>query len=621
MVKSNGPVFCMLIEMYIIRGSDGGNMPENEKLDAALDASLQLSGEEQDSVLRFGYEQESKMWRVIVKYVGDIRYLENMYPGTRVVELFGQYAILTVEEKYLPAIAAMPEIIYVEKPKRIYFVTEEGRRVSCINSVQKPRQIPGVIQPEGRWDLSGKGTLVGIIDSGIDYFHPAFRNEDGTTRIAWLWDQSSSTPQSEGRVPAGYGYGAQYSSEDINEALAAGDREKSLAIVPVTDRGSGHGTAVAGVAAGNGRGSAGERYRGVAPESELVVVKLGRQDEDFAGTTEVMEGIDYVLRKALEMQRPVAVNLSFGNNNGAHDGESLFESYITDLNGVWKNVIVIASGNEGDSRHHAVCRLSQGGQVQTVSFAVGQRERGLSLQLWKQYVDQFDVELLSPSGRAVQVIREEGSAVRYRIGENEILVYYGSPTPFTIAQEIFIEWLPVPGRNVESGIWSLRLTPVDIREGNINLWLPTAEEIGLSTGFLEPSPDTTLTIPSTARKVITVGAYRSENDSPAGFSGRGNTADGRKMPTIAAPGVGIITASPGGGYTAHTGTSIAAPFVTGSAALMLEWGVVRGNDPYLYGEKVKAYLMRGARGLPGFVEYPNTQVGWGVLCLRDSLPG
>ena len=141
-------------------------MPESEKFDAALSASLQLSEEERDSALRFGYEQESKKWRVIVKYVGDIRYLETLFPGTGVVELFGQYAILTVEEKYLPAIASMPEIIYVEKPKRIYFVAEAGRSASCINSVQKPRQIPGVIQPAGRWDLSGQGTLVGIIDSG-----------------------------------------------------------------------------------------------------------------------------------------------------------------------------------------------------------------------------------------------------------------------------------------------------------------------------------------------------------------------------------------------------------------------------------------------------------------------
>lgn len=152
--------------LCIIGGSGEGNMPESEKLDSALSASLQLSEEEQDSTLRFGYEEDSKKWRVIVKYVGDIRYLETLYPGTRVVELFGQYAIVTVEERYLPAIAAMPEIIYVEKPKRIYFVAEAGRSASCINSVQKPRPIPGVVQPEGRWDLSGQGTLVGIIDSG-----------------------------------------------------------------------------------------------------------------------------------------------------------------------------------------------------------------------------------------------------------------------------------------------------------------------------------------------------------------------------------------------------------------------------------------------------------------------
>lgn len=454
---------------------------------------------------------------------------------------------------------------------------------------------------------------------GIDYFHPGFRDMEGNSRIVYMWNQSASVAQSEGRVPAGYGFGAQYSMQDINAALQAANQSEGERLVPVTDRGSGHGTAVAGVAAGNGEGSVGNRYRGVAIESELIVVKLGRSAEEFAGTTEVMEGLDYVVQKAIELQRPIAINLSFGNNNGAHDGQSLFENYIADLNGVWKNVIIAASGNEGDARHHA--RLQLVSQEENIPFAIGINERGMSLQLWKEFADDFSIILESPSGQQITVVREEGSAIAYNIGTDKVYVFYGGPNPYTISQEIFFEWIPrSTGGFVQSGTWKIRLIPERIVSGEVNLWLPTIEAVGLSTGFLNAEPNTSLTIPSTGRNVITVGAYRTENDSIAPFSGRGNTVDGRQMPTVVAPGVGVITALPGGGYGPRTGTSIAAPFVTGSAALMMEWGIVQGNDPYLYGEKVKAYLIKGARRLPAQTEVPDTLAGYGALCLRDSLP-
>lgn len=597
----------------------------NEKIDAALDMALQIPSEELDesSLLRYGYDELRKTWQVIVKYIGDIKRFETIFSDTRVVELLNQYAIITTREEYLSAIASMPEIEFMEKPKRIYFNLNNGRSASCITSVQgSVSQIPSVDPVQGL-ALTGKDVLVGIIDSGIDYSHPGFRNADGSTRIAYLWDQSAGIEQSEGRMPAGYDFGAQYTMEEINRALGIGVTEgeavQSRQLVPVTDRGSGHGTAVAGVAAGNGAGSTGNRYRGIAIESELIVVKLGRTSEDFAGTTEVMAGIDYVVQKAIELQKPVAINLSFGNNNGPHDGQSLFENYISDLNGVWKNVIVVASGNEGDARHHAQINLSN--QEESVSFAVGPRERSLSLQIWKEYVDDFAVRLESPGGQQISVVQELGAAITYNLGNTKILVYHGAPTPYTMTQEIYFEWLP-GGENdfIEEGIWKLYFQPQKIVSGKVDLWLPTIEAIGLSTGFLTPEPNTTLTIPSTARNIVTVGAYRSDNDSVATFSGRGNTTDLRQMPTLVAPGVGVITVLAGGGYGARTGTSIAAPFVTGSAALMMEWGIVRGNDPYLYGEKVKAYFIRGARKLPGQVEVPDVAAGWGALCLRDSFP-
>ncbi len=358
---------------------------------------------------------------------------------------------------------------------------------------------------------------------------------------------------------------------DINAALQAESRAEGERLVPVSDRGSGHGTAVAGVAAGNGAGSSGRRYRGVAVESQLIVVRLGRSDQNFAGTTEVMEGLDYVIQKAIELQMPVAINLSFGNNNGAHDGQSLFENYITELNGVWKNVIAVASGNEGDARHHAYVQLAE--REESLSFAIGPNERSMTLQIWKQFADDFQVQIESPSGQRISVIREEENAVTYNVGDNKLLVFYGSPSPYTISQEIFMEWLPKKtGGFVEGGIWKIIFTPETIKDGAVNLWLPTIEAVGLSTGFLSADPETTLTVPSAARNIVTVGAYWTETDSIASFSGRGNTTDRRYMPTVVAPGVGIMTALPGGGYGARTGTSIAAPFVTGSAALLMEWG-------------------------------------------------
>lgn len=580
-----------------------------EKVDSSLNLALQLSDNEieQSESLRYGYDAENKQWTVIIKYIGEISYIEDAFPGTRAAELLNQYAIVTASEENLLQIAELPEVEFMEKPKKLYFNLDRGRSASCINTVQQ-----GIGQREG---LTGQGVYVGIIDSGIDLLHPAFLNQEGNTRIAYLWDQSADTGGEDDRALERYGFGREYTAQELNRLIHA----ENAGRLPGEDRGSGHGTAVAGVAAGNGNGSLGGRYRGIAVESELIVVKLGRTEDDFAGTTQVMAGLDYVIRKAIEEQKPVAVNLSFGNNNGAHDGRSLFENYISDLNGVWKNVIVIASGNEGDARHHASIRLREGREE--IPFAIGANEMSMTMQIWKQYTDDMTIQLISPSGERLQVIAEEGTAVSYYVGSNRLSVFYGAPSPYTVAQEIYMEWFPqAAGAAVESGIWTAVFEAERIRDGRLDLWLPTVEAVGLSTGFLHAEPDTTLTIPSAAFFVVTVGAYRTDNDSAVSFSGRGNTADRRFMPTVVAPGVDVITTAAGGGYTPKTGTSIAAPFVTGSAALMMEWGIVRGNDPYLYGEKIKAYLMKGARPLPAQTEIPSVTEGYGALCLSASFP-
>lgn len=460
--------------------------------------------------------------------------------------------------------------------------------------------------------LTGKGVLVACVDSGIDYAHPDFRNPDGSTRILRFWDQSLP-----GNPPAGYQIGTEFTKEDLDRILleegnpASGERQPSRDI-------SGHGTGVMGIAGGNGRASGGIN-RGVAYESTLMAVKLGTpRPGGFPRTTELIQGIDYLIRQALKLKMPLAMNLSFGNNYGSHSGESLIEAYLDRASDVGRNVICVGTGNEGGEALHTSGILETGRET-SIQLNIGEYETGVNVQLWKQYADQVEIALIHPDGSRMGPFQEVLGPQRFLVENTEILIYYGEPGPYSISQEIYIEWIP-RGQYVDSGIWRILLIPQKVVEGNFDLWLPGGGVLNKNTKFPFPTPDTTLTIPSTARKIISVGAYNSRLLSYAEFSGRGYTRVTREIkPDLAAPGVGILTTVPGGGYGTRTGTSFAAPFVTGAAALLMEWGIVRGQDPYLYGEKVKAYLRRGARRLSGGT-YPNPETGFGFLCLRDSFP-
>ena len=500
----------------------------------------------------------------------------------------------------IETIAALPQIEYIEKPKRLFFQIANGKRVSCINEVQG-----------SRFSLFGQGIFVAVIDSGIDYALKDFRNDDGTTRIRALWDQSLKAREGES-APAGYETGVEYTMEKINEALNVQNPVERLQLVASRDT-SGHGTGVAAIAAGN---------TGVASASEMLIVKLGNAMEGgFPRTTQLMMGIDYVVRKALEYRKPVAINISFGNTYGSHDGSSLLERFVDDISNIWKSCICIGAGNEASSAGHTSGQITEA-REEIIELAVQENQPSLSVQIWKEYVDTIDVSLISPSGIRVGPIQQILGPQRYIAGQTEILLYYGEPSPYSTAQEIYIDMLPRESY-INAGVWKIILTPRKIVSGNYEMWLPTEGILNRGTGFLFPTKDTTLTIPSTASRVITVGAYDALTFSYADFSGRGPLAMEASSvikPDIVAPGVNVTTTAVGGGDIVVSGTSFATPFVTGSTALLMEWGIVRRNDIYLYGEKVKAYLRYGARTLPGFLVYPNPQVGYGALCVGDSLP-
>ena len=538
-----------------------------------------------------------KSYDVIIKYNGDILKVADQLDIT--IEILSQnYAIAKASQYKFPFLLEYSEVEYIEPPKILTLSINEDINNSCIKNVQY----------SNTFGLLGEGVLVAILDSGINYTHPDFINEDGTSRILYMWDQTIP-----GNPPEGFSEGSEYTNAQINDALQNDDPYQ---IVPETDN-IGHGTAVAGIAAGNGRASGGQNV-GVAPKASLIVVKLGENGfPSFALTTQLMRAIKYVLDKAKFLNMPIAINISYGTNDGPHNGQSIFETYIDDMAKIWKTSIIVAAGNEGGAGHHYEGMISSG-EMQDVEFFYSGKYSSFYLTLWKNFTDNLTVELILPNGKSTGEVVYYNLGGTYKIEDVSIQITYGQPRFYTAFQEIFFQITnnsPLP----LMGIFTLRIRAGEIVDGRYDIYLPTIEEVGYETSFTFANENTTLTIPATAQNVISVGGYNSLINNIATFSGRGNTINiVFSKPDIVAPAVNVLSTSISGGYSTFSGTSMAAPFVTGSAALMMQWGIVQNNDPFLYGERIKAYLKAGARRISS-ISFPNNRWGYGTLCLLNTM--
>lgn len=583
----------------------------NQKLEVLLNLALETPQEtrERTDILNVGFNSQNRTWELIVKYNGSLNALESL--GIEIEYLIAGYAILTVPQQLVEVVSQLPEIEYVEKPKPYFYSQIGPAEASCIVQVTSREPF-----------LNGQGVLIAVLDSGIDYTRRDFRDANGDTRIRYLWDQTLTAGEGQ-RAPEGFRIGVEFTSVQINQALAAETDRQRYELLPSIDV-SGHGTAVAGIAAAG----IGSFYSGVATKAELMIIKLGVPDtQGFPRTTEIMRGVTYALRKAIELQMPLVINLSFGNNYGSHDGSSLLERFLDNAAEIGRTVICVGSGNEGNSAGHIAGNVENDRRVE---FSVAEYERSLSLQLWKNYSDVYRLTLRSPAGQEAQLSTAiEGGKYTLNLEQTQILVYLGEPSPYATAQEVYLDMIPLGRPYINSGIWTIFIEPITVVTGQYYLYLSGSAVRNQATGFFRPTPQVTLTIPSTAAKVITVGAYDSTYDAYADFSGRGYAdsertigivAAGLAKPDLVAPGVGILAPDIYGSYIPVTGTSFSTPIVSGSAALLMEWGIVRGNDPFLYGEKVKAYLRRGAQPLRGISDYPDNRVGWGKLCVSESFP-
>lgn len=465
--------------------------------------------------------------------------------------------------------------------------------------------------------LKGEGVLIGLLDSGIDYTNQVFRNIDGSTRIAAIWDQ---TVQS-GSPPEGFAYGTEFTEKQINEAL---NEENPLAVVPSSDD-TGHGTYTASLAAGSGNPQ--EQFLGAAPEASIAVVKLKQakqylRDYYFIPAdavcyqeTDLMLGLKYLNDLADSLSLPLVVCITVGSNMGGHIGtlpfSYLIEGYSTKAN----HITVIGTGNEADKRHHYFNTIADMADRKSVEIRVEENVSGFSLELWTDIPNILSISILSPSG-------ENTSRIPFRAGASAEVSFLFERTKVSIDYRLLVEKstselvffrfdAPAPG------IWKIIIEPLALADGQFHMWLPVTEFLSGEVYFLEPDPYYTLTNPAAADSPIVVSYYNGNTDALSQSSGRGYTRSRRIKPDIAAPGVDVPGALPGGRFTVRTGASAAAAVTVGAIALMLEWLLNYENVPGIDSYQIKSLLILGAVR-PKTMEYPNREWGYGQLNLYNT---
>lgn len=521
-------------------------------------------------------------------------------------------------------------------------------------------------------NLTGRGVLLGFLDTGIRYRLPAFLNEDGTTRIAAVWDQTAiqsdadpdnkiempmdgmvaddtempadgmaaddtemptddmaaddtKMPDSEQkkkfRAPEGFYYGVEYTREDINENL----RENGPLLFTDED---GHGTKMISAACGYDRTNG---FVGAAKDADIAVVKLKQckqymrefysigDDVLCYQETDVMLALSYLDQLASKLGKPLVICIALGTTMGSHDGSSLLDGYLDILARKRNRCVVIGGGNEGNTSGHYEGNLfpSYSGikNYDEMELLIGDGEPGFYMEIWGQIPGVYTISLTSPGGETIPEIPYRlGQSLEFGFiySESRVVIDY-VPVDLGNGQELitlrFIR--PVPG------IWKIRIFAGN-GEGIVHSWLPLRQFLKSETYFLRPSPYETITEPAYSRATLAVSSYNSADQSFYLNSGRGFSIDGSIVPSIAAPGVLVPTV-----MGAETGSSMAAAITAGAAADFMQWAVVEGRDITINTQSIKNYFIRGATRRKELY-YPSREWGYGTLNLEgvfDVLAG
>lgn len=559
------------------------------KGDSFLNLLLNLSPILRDKLIKLVQEEKAKQNKV--EFI--VLFGENVDNVNKSVENFGGtlenlgygFGIITLPVDKIDNISLVDGVNYVELPKALVTSDSVSNKASCVPEI---------------WDnynLSGNGIVVGFIDSGINYLHPAFKNKDGDTRIEYIYDLSTG--------------GDIYNKEQIQNAI---NSNNPYSIVKQRDTG-GHGTHVASIACGGG--NIDRRYYGPAFNSSICMVKATSPGKvNSTKSTQIMRGVKFLIDKSKELAKPLVINLSFSTNDGAHNGSSLFEQYINTIAKMERVTFAIAAGNEGAASHHVGAELRS---EQSINVSIGNQEQSILFQLYKGILSDISVEVKDPKSNSTGIIKIKEGFNQVNIGLNQCIIYYTGPKPFDIEGEITISLINNVDDFILPGNWTIKIYLDNEKSSRYDMWLPISEGLNKNTKFLKPNIFNTLGIPGTVEYVVTVGSYNAVTQNISAFSGRGDESNRILKPDVVAPGENIYGAIEGGEFDTQSGTSMATPQVAGICALIMEWGIVKKSDPYLYGSRLKYYLLRGARRGRPLLSYPNAVWGYGEVCLANAI--
>lgn len=521
-------------------------------------------------------------------------------------------AIVTTSPEYLDELLIdVPSIIFID-PRRMFVLQDiSPSNVDSINNIK--------INPY--MNLTGRGVLIGMIDTGIDYLNQEFMREDDTSRILSIWDQSIQNSNDTSVY-----IGETYSNDQINNAITAyRNNQDPYAIVPSKDD-MNHGTKMAGIIGARGYNN---QFKGIAHDSDFVVVKLfesinfknileknGVKYAPVYNPAEVLAGIEYLKNFAIKAKKPMVIYIGVGTTEGSHDGNSLLSRYLTSVGTIRGIVSVAGVGNEGAAQGHASGYIKNLGDIATIELIIPREIKYFSFNIWVRKPNRASLNVISPTGeesKFIKAITGKVSRTKFVFLETEMFVRYYSPEHYTGHEVINIIF-----NDIKAGIWSFQLRGDYLTSGRYDIWLPPQKTLPEGTRFLESDPFITLTIPATARKVATV-AYYGNNNALVATSGKGfNAGDSLISPDFATLGMDILTTQVGGGVTTASGSSAATAIVSGMCALLLQWGIIDGNDKTMYATKVIIYLIHGADRSNPIYRYPNREVGYGNVDLLGT---